>query len=137
MQTTEQADGGALVAQPGGEPAAGGDRGGQGVALALDSATVAAPVPADRAPSGAPVTAESVPAVDRVRAARAAGQVPGKRDLERALLALGLLSGRQAKLLLARGYGAIGNDDGAELLDQIEQLARKLRGSFCDLNEPR
>lgn len=127
MQTAEQAGGGALAAQPGGEPAAGGDRGGQGVALALGSDAVAAPVPADRVPSGAPVTAESAPAVDRVRAARAAGQVPGKRDLERALLALGLLSTRQAKLLLARGYGAIGTDDGADLIDRIEALTRQMR----------
>lgn len=53
--------------------------------------------------------------------------LPSKRDLE-ALLRAGGLSARQAKKLLARGYSAIATDSDADLLEEFEALAERLRG---------
>lgn len=52
--------------------------------------------------------------------------LPSKRDLE-ALLRTGGLSARQAKKLLARGYSAIATDSDADLLEEFEALAERLR----------
>lgn len=75
----------------------------------------------------APEQSTAVSPAERVRAAVAAGQAPGKRDLEHALRDIGL-SARQAKKLLARGYRGIASDDSDELLEAIEHNVRRLRG---------
>lgn len=74
----------------------------------------------EQLPSAAPSAA------DRVRAAIADGRPPDKRDLERALRAIGL-SKSQARKLLSRGYRAIAEDDTDEILEAIEQNVKKLR----------
>lgn len=58
-----------------------------------------------------------------------ATQAPTKRELEAALRGAGL-SARQAKKVLAKGYSSIANEnDGADVAEQLEQLAQRLRGT--------
>lgn len=55
--------------------------------------------------------------------------LPSKRDIEKALRTAGL-SARQSKKLLSRGWSAIAaDDDQAELAEQLENFAKKLRGN--------
>lgn len=74
--------------------------------------------------------ADQVTATERVRSAIAAGNAPGRKDIERALRESFGLSARAAKKFAAQGCRALGSaeDEGLEeLMERLKALERLVK----------